>query len=97
MWLLLDEHLSPHLAMRCGQDRRIYAVGVAQLGLSQTRDSDIWQYALDHDFTMVTTNARDFLRLLSVDVHPGLIILREGGLSRDEQWQRLIAVIDYIE
>jgi hypothetical protein len=29
----------------------------------------------------LTSNARDFIRLLNVDVHPGLIVLREAGLS----------------
>ena len=39
-------------------------------------------------FAVVTTNARDFIELLDVDVHPGLIVLRESGLSREEQWDR---------
>jgi hypothetical protein len=33
--------------------------------------------------------AIDFLELLNVELHPGLIVLREGGLSRKEQWARL--------
>ena len=52
--------------------------------------------ALKHDFAVVTTNARDFVRLLDVDIHPGLIILRESGLSRAEQWERLDPVIRYL-
>ena len=54
------------------------------VGLAGRADHEIWQYALDRDFTVVTTNARDFIELLDVDVHPGLIVLRESGLSRDE-------------
>jgi len=37
-------------------------------------------------FAVLTINARDFIELLDVAVHPGLIVLRESGLSRDEQW-----------
>ena len=55
----------------------------------------VWQYAVDHDFAVVTTNARDFIELLDAPVHPGLIVLRENGLSRQEQWQRLIPVVDH--
>lgn len=44
----------------------------------------------DHDFAVVTTNARDFISLLKAPVHPGLNVLRENGLSRQEQWERLI-------
>jgi len=57
----------------------------------------IWQYALDHDFAVVTTNARDFIELLDTPVHPGLIVLRESGLSRQEQWERLISVVEHVK
>jgi hypothetical protein len=30
-------------------------------------------------------------------VHPGLIVLRESGLSRREQWERIKPVIDYVQ
>jgi len=29
-------------------------------------------------------------------VHPGLIVLREGGLTRDEQWDRIRPVIEQV-
>ena len=57
----------------------------------------VWRYALDHDFAVVTVNARDFIELLDIAVHPGLIVLRESGLSRDEQWERIKPVIDYVQ
>jgi hypothetical protein len=38
----------------------------------------------------------DFIRLLNVEVHPGRIVLREGGLTRDEQWDRIQPVIEHI-
>jgi hypothetical protein len=31
-----------------------------------------------------------------VEVHPGLIVLRESGLTRDEQWGRIQPIIDHI-
>jgi hypothetical protein len=30
-------------------------------------------------------------------VHPGLIVLREGGLSREEQWQRIRPVMEHVQ
>ena len=96
MKLLLDEHLSPRLASRCAQERGIFAGCVAHLGLSGASDPDVWQYACAHDYVMVTTNARDFVPLLDVEVHPGMIVLREGDLSRDEQWDRLAVAVDYV-
>ena len=93
--LLLDEHLSPRLTTRCAEFG-VFAQSVVHLNLHNTPDSEIWNYACDHDFTVVTTNARDFLLLLEVDIHPGLILLRESGLTRAEQWDRLARVLEYI-
>src|SRR5688500_9045211 len=93
--LLLDEHLSPTLSGRCAA-RGVIAQSVVHLELDATDDYLIWRYALEHDLTVVTTNARHFLRLLDVELHPGLIVLREGGLTRDEQWDRLARVLDHL-
>jgi len=95
MRLLLDEHISPSLVARLAEVG-IYAQSVPHVGLPGRADHEIWQYALDHDFAVVTTNARDFIELLDADVHPGLIVLRESGLSRNEQWDRLQPVIEHV-
>jgi hypothetical protein len=63
-------------------------------GLAGRADHDVWQYALDHDFAVVTTNARDFIELLDVPVRPGL---RESGLSRQEQWEWLKPVVEFVK
>lgn len=96
MRLLLDEHISPALVARLAEVG-IYAQSVSHVGLAGRADHEIWQYALDHDFAVVTTNARDFIELLHVEVHPGLIVLRESGLSRDEQWGHIQPVVEYMK
>ena len=96
MRLLLDEHISPARVRRlaeCG----VYAQAVPHVGLSGRTDREVWKYGLDHDFVVVTTNARDFIQLLNVDVHPGLIVLRESGLTRDEQWDRILPVVEQVK
>ena len=46
---------------------------------------------------MVTTNAKDFLALAAgADLHPGIILIRESGLTREEQWHRLEPVVDHL-
>jgi len=65
--LLLDGHISPALVRKLGE-KGLYAEAVAHVGLSGKPDEHIWNYALEHDFTVVTTNARDFIRLLNVEV-----------------------------
>lgn len=99
MKLLIDEHLSPGLVIRCAQ-KGLYAVAVAHVGLPGRQDEVIWRYALENDFVVVTANTRDFTNLLDIDIdidlHPGVIMLREGSLSRDEQWSRLELALDHI-
>jgi predicted nuclease of predicted toxin-antitoxin system len=93
--LLIDENLSPRLVDFCAR-KDLYAVSVPHVGLSGRADSAIWRYAIENDFVVVTANTRDFIELLDVELHPGLIVLREGDLSRTEQWERLDRALDRI-
>jgi len=93
--ILLDERVSPSLVGKLG-DKGVFAVAATHVGLSGEPDAKIWNYAFKNGFVVVTSNARDFIRLLNVEVHPGLIVLREGGLTRDEQWDRIQRVVTYI-
>lgn len=70
-----------------------YAAAVPHVGLSGASDSVVWRYAYESGLTVITTNAKDFLPLLDVEVHPGLIVVRESGLSRNEQWERIEPVL----
>jgi predicted nuclease of predicted toxin-antitoxin system len=94
--LLLDENISPALIGRLGE-QDVYAVAVPHVGLAGQPDHEIWNYALEHDFAVVTINARDFIRLLDVEIHPGLIVVREGGLTREEQWAHILPLIEHIK
>ena len=49
----------------------VFAEVAAYVGLSGEPDEQIWNYALENDSVVVTSNARDFIRLLNVEVHPG--------------------------
>jgi predicted nuclease of predicted toxin-antitoxin system len=96
MRLLLDENISPALVRLLAQVD-VYSQSVPHVGLAGRPDHVIWQYALDHDFAVVTTNARDFIALLDVPVHPGLIVLRRSGLSREEQWEWLKPILEFVK
>jgi predicted nuclease of predicted toxin-antitoxin system len=95
MRLLLDEHISPALVGRLAA-RGFYAQSVPHVGLAGAPDKEVWAYALKNESVVVTANARHFLTLAAHDVHPGLIILRESGLTREEQWERLEPVIRFV-
>ncbi len=95
MRLLLDEHISPIL-IRALAEMGLFAQPVPHVGLAGATDKAVWTYAIANDFVVVTANARHFLTLAQIDVHPGLIILRESGLTRDEQWERLEPVVRFV-
>lgn len=73
-----------------------YGVAVPHVGLSGASDPAVWHYAYENDLTVITTNSKDFLALLYVEVHPGLVVLRESGLSRQEQWERIEPVLRFL-
>ena len=96
MNLLLDENLSPRIIPRLTA-LGIFAQHIAHLGLSGKSDSEIWLHAFEHDQIVVTINAKDFLNLAAgSEVHSGLIVLRESGLTMDEQWARLEPAITIV-
>jgi predicted nuclease of predicted toxin-antitoxin system len=92
MRLLLDENISPALVARLAAIG-VYAQSVPHVGLAGRSDHAVWKHARDHGFAV---NARDFVELLDIDVHPGLIVLRESGLSRQEQWDWIFPVIEHV-
>jgi predicted nuclease of predicted toxin-antitoxin system len=93
--LLLDEHISPSLTTDLAKIG-VYAQEVAHVGLSGRPDHAIWCYALQNELAVVTANAADFIELLDVELHPGLILLRESGLTRSEQWMRIEPVVRFV-
>jgi len=87
--LLSDENLSPRLA-RWANELGLEASAAAYVGLRGEPDTEVWRYAYVHCQIVVTVNVGDFIGLAgNVELHPGVIALREAGLSRQEQWERL--------
>lgn len=96
MKLLIDENLSPVLARQANQ-MGIPAEAARDVGLTGATDSRIWRHAWANDQIVVTANVGDFLRLAAdYELHPGVIALREAGLTRVEQWERLSQAIEWV-
>jgi predicted nuclease of predicted toxin-antitoxin system len=72
---LIDECLTTRL-VRVANDRGHEPHHVAHLNLAGLEDWDVTDYAVTHDFVLVTNNAADFRRLYAErELHPGLVIL----------------------
>ena len=97
MKFLVDEDLSPMIALKL-PTLGFAGTHVNHLALSSTEDHVVWSKALERDEVVITANYGDFLKLAALaSVHCGLIVLREGNLTRDEQWARVAAAIAYLQ
>jgi predicted nuclease of predicted toxin-antitoxin system len=94
--LLLDEHLSPTIAVVL-RSLGLDAIHVRDRSLNGSSDAQVLERAFVEDRIVVTLNVVDFVRLARArEVHAGLILLAEGG-TRGEQLQivqRAITIID---
>ena len=92
---LIDECLTPAMLADA------YAAGfeahhVNTLGLTSQSDRALMVQIIGGDFTFVTNNAKDFLRLYhNVDVHAGLIVVLPSG-EVEEQRALFRKVLDAI-
>lgn len=83
MKLLLDENLSRRIVPFI-QDGYPGSTQVALIGLEQADDKTIRQYAIDHDFVIVTKDA-DFYEMNALYGQPPKIIwLKIGNQSKTE-------------
>jgi predicted nuclease of predicted toxin-antitoxin system len=95
--LLIDENLSPCLA-RWACESGVPAEAVAHVGLSGATDAAVFATAFSQDQVVVTVNVGDFITLAAgVDLHPGVIALREAELSAALQWERLNTALAFAE
>ena len=63
MKCLIDNQLPPAFA-RFLTSRGVETIHVTEVGLSEARDRDIWNYALEHNYVLVTKDD-DFLNISS--------------------------------
>ncbi|MBZ4375368.1 DUF5615 family PIN-like protein [Corallococcus sp. AS-1-6] len=96
MKLLVDENLSPRLAVRL-HAKGLEAAHIVHLGRAGLTDPELWRLAFERSEVVVTTNVGDFIVLArDCELHAGIIAFRVAGLSADEQWMHLEPVVDHV-
>ena len=84
--LLIDEDLSPRVAHLLCEQLLIDSISVRDRGLLSSNDPEVLEYAFQEDRILVTANIRDFEQLArSYEVHPSIVLIRDGSLLREEQ------------
>ena len=94
-WLLFDQNLSPRLVERLAD---IYpnSTHVDTVGLAAVPDRDVWDYARQHDYIIVTKDA-DFSELsILLGFPPKVIWIRRGNCSTGDLENLLLENYDAI-
>ena len=80
MKLLFDHNLSPKLVQRLA-DLFPYSTHVYTLGMDESDDREVWDYAQHHNFIIVTKDS-DYNELLTLRGFPPKVIwIRRGNCS----------------
>lgn len=86
MKFLIDEDLSPLIALYLCQEMLLDAVAARDRNLLNAPDYAILEYAFAEDRILITANVKDFERFAnSREVHAGIILICDGTLLRKEQ------------
>jgi predicted nuclease of predicted toxin-antitoxin system len=92
---LIDAQLPPGLALRLTA-RGYVAEHVNRIGLGNSSDSAIWQYAARTNATLVTKD-EDFVTLAGhKPPGPQVVWIRIGNISNDALWGALAPLLDEI-
>jgi predicted nuclease of predicted toxin-antitoxin system len=84
--LLIDEDLSPTVAQTLREADGLDAVAVRDRGKLAATDREVMELAYAESRILVTANVADFAVLAAArELHPGIVLLVEGDLLRDEQ------------
>ena len=83
MKLLFDENLSPKLVANCA-DTFPACAHVSLIGLEGHPDSEIWDYARENEFTIVSKDSDFYHRSVLIGLPPQLVWLRLGNCTSDE-------------
>ncbi len=92
--LLLDENLSPRVAEILRREDGLDAVHIRDRGLLEAKDHEVLERAYAEDRILATKNVGDYVKLARArELHPGIILLEDGDLVRDEQLSVLRAAV----
>ena len=100
MKFLIDNQLPVALA-RALSGADSVSLHVLDVGLAQATDSEIWRYAADHEFVLVSKDEDFFYRAARGDTSVPLIWIRLGNCRKaallaaiKETWPRVCASLD---
>ena len=97
--LLLDENLSPAVAVTLARDDGIDACHVRDRAMLGWEDTEVFERAFKEDRIVATCNVDDFAQLAhSAELHAGLVLIEQSvGLKRPQLLAVIRAAVALIE
>jgi predicted nuclease of predicted toxin-antitoxin system len=97
MKFLVDEDLSPSIALYLCQEMYFDAVAVRDRNLLNALDYEILEHAFQEDRILITANVKDFELFANArEVHAGIILICNGALLRKEQIEVVTIAVEVI-
>ncbi len=94
--LLVDECLSHTYVQRLAERGYPDAIHPIHVGMRRARDDQLTARALAEDRVIISSNAKDFRRLLAVSgLHPGAILIEQTDL--ETTWGQIVDALAHIE
>ena len=79
--LLLDENISPQVALRLREEDGVDACGIRDRALLEATDPEVLERAFAEDRILVTKNVADFEKLARArDLHSGIVLTGGGSM-----------------
>ena len=83
MRLLFDQNLSPHLVRQLS-DVYPECSHIHDIGMDTASDTEVWNYAAEHGYTIVSKDADFHQRRLLQEAPPKVVWIRQGNCSVSE-------------
>lgn len=98
MKFLIDEDISPSIALILCEEKLVDAIAVRDRGLLGASDREVLEYAFNEERIVITANVKDFEKFArSAEIHAGIIFIVEGDLLRSEQLKVCFFAIEIIQ
>lgn len=96
--LFLDECISHSISRKLQQQTKYRTTSVKSEGMNGQPDNIIYDFCIKNKMCIITANGKDFIELIQKHKkHTGMIYVRPGGLSKEDQLEAILRAVKYIE
>src|SRR5258708_7912609 len=96
--LFLDECISHSITQKLQQKTKYKTTSVKAERMNGKSDFVIYKFCVKNKMCIITANGKDFIKLIQKHKkHNGMIYVRPGGLSKENQLEAILRAVKYME